>query len=114
MSHSTPKDRVFELDVLRFSAALAVVIYHLTYRQIDGQYLFASADLITRFGYLGVNLFFMISGFVILWTAVGRTPAKFAISRFSRLYPIFWVSMVIVIIGSSVPGNQTYISRIFP
>jgi len=124
MSHNTVQKRVFELDVLRFSAAVSVVLYHLTYRRIDGKSLFENIDEITRFGYLGVNLFFMISGFVILWTAIGRTPTQFVISRFSRLYPIFWVSIAITVIGltllagkhfntSSILINMTMVANYF-
>ena len=108
MSHNTAKKRVFELDVLRFLAAVAVVFYHLTYRRIDGKSLFENLDAITRFGYLGVNLFFMISGFVILWTAIGRTPTQFVISRFSRLYPIFWISIAITVLGLTLLTDRSF------
>lgn len=74
--------RVPELDLLRFLAALSVVIYHF------GRDLGTRA---TEFGFLGVQLFFMISGFVILWTAMGKSAPEFVISRISRLYPTFWV-----------------------
>lgn len=61
----------------------------------------------TRYGYLGVNLFFLISGFVILWSALGRNATDFAISRVSRLYPSFWASMlvtglIVYVFGSAV------------
>lgn len=108
MRNDSPKTRVFELDVLRFLAAFAVVLYHLTYRNINGQALFGDLDVITRFGFLGVNLFFMISGFVILWTAVGRTPVQFMISRFSRLYPIFWVAIAITLLGIWIMQGETF------
>lgn len=81
--------RVTELDILRFAAALAVVFYHLTYNTV--------LHPVTRFGYLGVDFFFMISGFVILWSAHGRTPTEFAISRFARLYPAYWLCLFITI-----------------
>ena len=91
--------RVPELDLLRFIAAVSVLIYHDTYRPaVNGtpsETLFGSMQLVSRFGYLGVTLFFLISGFVILWTAQGRTPAQFATSRFLRLYPSFWVAMLV-------------------
>jgi peptidoglycan/LPS O-acetylase OafA/YrhL len=89
--------RLTSLDLLRFFAALSVVFYHLTY-SIDGQVLFPSLDPITRYGYLGVDLFFIISGFVILWSAQGKTPGEFVVSRFSRLYPLFWLAILITVI----------------
>lgn len=99
LNHNIAKARVFELDVLRFLAAITVVFYHLTYRHspVDGEYIFDTIDDFTRYGFLGVNLFFLISGFVILWTAICRSPSQFAITRFSRLYPIFWVAIAITL-----------------
>lgn len=93
------KQRVAELDLLRFVAATMVVVYHYTYRPvIDGQVAETAFDGFqawSRYGYLGVPLFFLISGFVILWSADGRTTAQFVRSRFLRLYPMFWVAVAI-------------------
>jgi peptidoglycan/LPS O-acetylase OafA/YrhL len=44
---------------------------------------------------LGVNLFFIISGFVILMTAWGQTVDGFAASRVARLFPAYWVSVIL-------------------
>lgn len=46
---------------------------------------------ICQYGYLGVDLFFMISGFVIYMSADDRTAKSFLISRVVRLYPAYWV-----------------------
>ena len=64
------QQRVNEIDLLRFIAALAVVFFHYAFRG------YAADDLsilpypllapLAKYGYLGVELFFMISGFVIL------------------------------------------------
>ena len=60
--------RLAQLDALRGIAALAVVLFHYTtrYDQLFGHA--QSPALSFPYGYLGVNLFFMISGFVILMT----------------------------------------------
>lgn len=84
--------RIPELDFLRFFAAFAVLVYHFTYRSGDSE-LFAVLSEFSRYGYLGVPLFFMISGFVILWTAQGRSPKQFMVARALRLYPTFWISV---------------------
>ena len=95
----TEKIRFYEIDGLRFIAAAMVVFYHFTFRG------FAADDLnvlsfpvigeIARYGYLGVDLFFIISGFVILMTARQGDPIRFVISRMVRIYPAFWVCLTI-------------------
>lgn len=97
--------RVNELDLLRFFAALAVVFHHYS---LDG---FAAESMtimpypllasISKYGYLGVELFFMISGFVILMTASNGDLKKFVISRLIRLYPAFWVCCSITFFHAS-------------
>jgi peptidoglycan/LPS O-acetylase OafA/YrhL len=102
------KVRLTELDLLRFLAALSVVLYHRIWTDpAFPQWL----TNVTQMGYLGVHLFFMISGFVILWTAMGRTPWQFLASRISRLYPAFLAglaitSLLIWIIREGVSGSQ--------
>jgi peptidoglycan/LPS O-acetylase OafA/YrhL len=91
--------RIPELDLLRFIAAAAVVLYHYVTcfpvpAQVEGTFV-ETMSALTRYGYMGVDLFFMISGFVILWSSIDRDPVGFAISRISRLYPAFWVSLAI-------------------
>jgi peptidoglycan/LPS O-acetylase OafA/YrhL len=50
---------------------------------------------ITAYGWVGVPLFFMISGFVISMSSWGRTPAQFAVSRFVRLFPAYWAGVAL-------------------
>lgn len=87
------------LDLLRFAAALMLVIYHFLYRGArEGGYLdysFGAAGDSVTLGYLGVNLFFMISGFVIIWSATGRDWYGFSISRLARLYPAHLAAMTL-------------------
>jgi peptidoglycan/LPS O-acetylase OafA/YrhL len=46
-----------------------------------------------------VPLFFLISGFVIAWSAAGRGPGQFLRSRFLRLYPMFWLGVAITLLA---------------
>jgi peptidoglycan/LPS O-acetylase OafA/YrhL len=83
--------RLTGLDALRGLAALAVVVYHYTHH-FDVEF-GTQRDLLFRFtkGHLGVQLFFVISGFVILMTLErSRSILDFTVARFSRLYPAFW------------------------
>ncbi len=74
------------LDGVRFFAAFWVMNFH---------YLFGlenSSDVKWyRYGNLGVQLFFIVSGFVIVQSLNGKTIGKFAFGRFVRLFPLFWI-----------------------
>ena len=64
---------------------------------------------VARYGYLGVSLFFIISGFVIAYSAEGQKPFDFLVSRFARIYPTFVIIMsttAVVILLSSNPLFQ--------
>jgi peptidoglycan/LPS O-acetylase OafA/YrhL len=90
------KARVGELDALRGLAALAVVAYHYTtlYGQIVGHVHPLSFGFPA--GNYGVHLFFLISGFVIFMTLERtRTAMDFVVSRASRLFPAYWVAILI-------------------
>ncbi|MEJ8801334.1 acyltransferase family protein [Pontibacter sp. H249] len=88
------------LDYGRFFAALCVVLFHYTYDGIENGKI-TSISLneelseITKYGYFGVQLFFMISGYVIFYSARNRTASQFAVSRAARLYPLFWFAVLI-------------------
>jgi peptidoglycan/LPS O-acetylase OafA/YrhL len=84
---------------LRGLAACAVVLYHYT-SAFDEPSNFPGYPLALfdfKAGRYGVQLFFVISGFVILMTT-GRVKGvgDFAYARFSRLYPPYWASMLFV------------------
>ncbi|HEX6468407.1 MAG TPA: acyltransferase [Streptosporangiaceae bacterium] len=97
--------RLRELDLLRFLAAAAVLAYHYTGFSGGGPWPrsareeFPGVSHVTGFGYLGVDLFFMISGFVILMSAWGRGPGEFGVSRLVRLMPAYWIS---VLLGAAI------------
>ena len=91
--------RVQALDLLRLFAALAVVSYHYSFRgaSADGMTWLSLPAVVpvTKYGFLGVQLFFVISGFVIAYSAEGRTVRQFFIARFARIYPGFLACMTL-------------------
>ncbi|GGP08969.1 acyltransferase [Nonomuraea glycinis] len=108
--------RLYELDGLRLVAALCVVVFHYAFSgPVGGHSTVAFPELegVARYGYLGVDLFFLISGFVVLMSAWGRTPRAFAVSRLARLYPAYWVgiaatTLVTVTLGAGMFDVSLY------
>ena len=104
--------RFYEIDFLRFVAAIAVVLFHYMFRGFaQGGYnpiSYAPFDQYAQYGYLGVHLFFMISGFVILLTAMKRDVIQFVISRIVRLYPAFWAGVTFTAIMIVFFGGELF------
>jgi len=94
-----PRPRFRLLDGMRFLAAVAVVAYHFTAfrHSFWGQAPSAEFQFLSKFtayGALGVQLFFIISGFVILMSTQGRSVGQFVTSRVARLFPAYWVAVI--------------------
>jgi peptidoglycan/LPS O-acetylase OafA/YrhL len=62
----------------------------------------------SQYGYLGVSLFFMISGFVIAYSAEGRAPLEFAAARFARLYPSHAAAVTLTFIVTLTFGAPVF------
>ncbi|MDO4916750.1 MAG: acyltransferase [Rothia sp. (in: high G+C Gram-positive bacteria)] len=99
MDDSVNSQRFIELDSLRGIAAILVIFFHYTstVRLILPDLNFGKFDF--RWGDLGVSLFFLISGYVILMSAMGKTTIKrFSLNRLLRLYPTYCVCLLITVI----------------
>jgi len=87
------------LQVARAVAALSVAYFH-SYIALRAFPESAQIPIgpLKDWGYLGVNLFFAISGYVICLVASKPTfsPASFAIKRVFRLFPMYWVAMATI------------------
>ncbi|WKK67098.1 acyltransferase family protein [Lutimonas zeaxanthinifaciens] len=101
--------RIYQIDLFRFIAALSVVFYHYFFRGYAADEMsdlnFEDVGGLFKYGYLGVDLFFIISGFVITLSINKRSISKFIISRITRLYPIYWMCvsltfLVVILFGS--------------
>jgi peptidoglycan/LPS O-acetylase OafA/YrhL len=109
-----PNKRINEIDLLRFIAAMSVVIFHYAFRgyAADGlsEVPYPSLSNWAKYGYLGLDLFFMVSGFVILMTAANGSLRKFITSRISRLYPAFWACCTLTFLVALFFGAPNSVS----
>lgn len=99
--------RISGIDFLRGFCALAVFAFHLCY-QYPSNHRTPWGELlptVTRFGYLGVPVFFMISGYVISKSAEFRSRPMFVASRAARLLPGFWIALVLSLIALGSAGK---------
>jgi peptidoglycan/LPS O-acetylase OafA/YrhL len=91
--------RLQALDLLRFVAALSVVFYHYTARgrgwHTPVRQLFPAVHIVSQYGWMGVELFFLISGFVICMSSWDRPVGAFFVSRVARLFPAYLVAVML-------------------
>ncbi|WP_420210467.1 acyltransferase family protein [Burkholderia aenigmatica] len=104
--------RIPELDLFRFVAAVAVVFFHYAFRGYAADDMttmhYPALEPVAKYGYLGVHLFFMISGFVILMTAGDGSIKRFIASRASRLLPAFWACCTITFLVTLAIGGDRF------
>lgn len=102
------------LTGIRAYSALWVVLFHMPHNQIIGQY--SWGRFIER-GYLGVDVFFVLSGFILthvyaesfLCEGVGLNVYKaFILKRFARIYPVHLFSFCVFLVLWLIAENLNY------
>lgn len=110
--YSGAEGRFFELDILRGLASYLVVIFHYKHFLYSDANGFDYAHLpflsvlepVYVYGQFFVELFFSISGYVFFWLYAKALAERklgvksFFIARFSRLYPLFFATFIVVAI----------------
>ena len=80
---------------LRAVAAIGVALHH-SIAQVYGN----NGHAYGRLGAAGVDLFFVISGFIMWVTAISRrdeAPGKFVLKRLLRIVPLYWLVTTLVL-----------------
>lgn len=105
------------LDAVRFFSACAVCVFHLGFYAWADEYssmerifhhaaAFEPLTPVAWMGWIGVQIFFVISGFVIANSANGATPFGFLRSRLARLWPAAWVCATITLLVRMMSGES--------
>lgn len=92
---NTNPSHILGIDAIRFLAAVAVMFFHYGFwagftRETDISQVVVSypkLSSLTSFGWVGVQTFFVISGFVIAFSSERASAFKFWVSRVVRLLP---------------------------
>ena len=109
--------QIVGLDVVRFVAATMVMVFHLAFWSWAGSGTiahlmpnlpaFPELTPVAWLGWVGVEIFFVLSGFVIAYSSEGSSAFAFFRSRFLRLMPAVWIcaSLVfaVLLVGHAVP-----------
>jgi len=88
------RPRLPALTSVRFLAALHVCVFHMyAMKIVNGAGIF---HRVASIGYVGVNFFFVLSGFILVYTYADRgTPAReFWWARFARIYPAYLFALL--------------------
>lgn len=107
-SQSPSARRVGMIDLLRVVACVGVLIFHIGYA------LTGPIKSLTQYGHLGVEIFFMISGFIVPWSMnragfeFPRHCGHFILKRLVRLDPPYLISAIgggaLAYVASRTPG----------
>lgn len=82
------------IQYLRAFAAANVVLFHVVgYTNIDHKYTTSFFKFLTGWGQNGVDMFFVISGFIMIYiqNLKARSPIAFILERIRRIVPIYWL-----------------------
>jgi exopolysaccharide production protein ExoZ len=121
LSMRSTTSTIFSLQILRFIAAFMVVCAHLDDRLLGFAERYSVNVVPTGMsGTFGVRIFFVISGFIMVWICMSqpaRTPGarEFFLGRCIRIIPIYWllttVQMLYLVWATSI-GDVTASSRV--
>lgn len=109
MTSGTGRHRLAGIEALRGVAAIAVLLCHAA-THVDLAFGTPTLRALMRPGHNGVDLFFVLSGFLLLFIHrrdVGRpaTVARYARRRIIRIYPVYWLALAATI-GIALAGGH--------
>lgn len=92
--------RLLELDSLRGIACICVMLFHYTAYYHHNWGHAQTPIILFEYGKYGVELFFLISGFVIFMSLKKKNIKDFLVLRFWRLFPTYWFAVVAIFVVS--------------
>lgn len=100
-SHGSSR-KIHLIQIYRAAAAIAVLFYHVA-ATLHAERGDAGIGFLFSWGFSGVHLFFVLSGFVIClihYADLGK-PERIGVyvrNRFARIYPIYWFVMLVTVL----------------
>src|SRR3990167_499256 len=92
------------IQALRAIAAMMVVFFHIAGLEMRYFHCMALSPYFTDLGNAGVDIFFVISGFIMVQVTQGKFQNKFEINKFflnriKRIYPLYWFYSLLVVLA---------------
>jgi peptidoglycan/LPS O-acetylase OafA/YrhL len=121
----TRRAEIRQLTGVRFLAAIWVVLYHFQFMIFGLVPELRPAGFLFDAGYLAVDLFFVLSGYIIAYQYLAAFPGgrgtpgqyrRFLIKRLARIYPLQFVTLLIavaviltgVLLGVAIPYPENF------
>jgi exopolysaccharide production protein ExoZ len=109
---------IYGIDVVRFLCALMVTMFHLGFASWASPaylrpYKMPLIENVTQPGWVGVQLFFVISGLVIVNSAFSANALWFLRGRILRLYPAVWICASLTFIFIARHGFDGYLIKTY-
>ena len=102
------KDRIVGIELLRFLSSLSILVWHFQHFSLvpfekNSQPYYSFLNIFYEYGSVGVKVFWCISGVVFFYVYLEKilnkeiSFTKFSIARFSRLYPLHFLTLIIIL-----------------
>ena len=119
MMQSKIENRYYWIDTLKGIAALLVIVLHF-WEKVKNMYFMDGGHLLHHFfdfitigfidtGKVGVAIFFIISGYLIADAFKKKSIKEFVVKKAKRLYPVYWLSLILSIILISRVDIKTFV-----
>lgn len=122
---STDKQKLLSVQALRGIAALLVVLFHLNAMFREGAPWSRDIGEFWARGFAGVDMFFVISGFIMVYVTRDLAPSlkaagRFLYDRITRIYPLWWAFALLMMAyfytayGSPAPPDKAAGNAVLP
>lgn len=105
------------IQVLRGLAALSVVMFHYRFYLVPDGADQTIPDRLFSWGAIGVDLFFVISGFIMIYSTNGKVPGlktskNFIVNRLTRILPTYYVLLLFAFLTGGAMSTFHYPEKI--
>lgn len=94
------------LDIARFAFTMMIAVFHY----------WSSYEVNCRGGFIAVEFFFILSGFMLMEQAAGpqgkMTPGQFLIARVKKYYPHYIFSFTVIFLAKNIIYNRTALTQL--